>query len=98
MNTEYPTTETMREYRADIEDGIRDAYARALECERIPQRWTSVCRINKDGVVSLVDGNTSSNYIWDADGWRVVAEFDTDASESLDEQLKEALEHFRREI
>jgi len=52
------------------------------------------CRINEDGDVSVVDGNTSGGYIWDADGWHVVAVFDTNHITPL----KEALEHFRRDI
>jgi hypothetical protein len=88
--------EVMRNYQKDIEAGIRDAYERALECERIPQRWIVVCRVNADGDVSVVDGSGSSSvrYFWDADGWHVVAMFHTEDITPL----KDALAAFRREI
>jgi DNA-binding transcriptional regulator/RsmH inhibitor MraZ len=94
MNTEYPTTETIREYQKEIEAGIREAHADAVHRQYIPQSWTVVCRVNAHGDVSVVDGNTNGGYIWGADGWHVVALFHTDDITLL----RDALAAFRAEI
>lgn len=88
--------EVMRDYQKDIEAGIRNAHETALNRKSIPQRWIVVCRVNSDGHVSVVDGSGSSSvrYIWDADGWHVVAMFHTEDITLL----KDALAAFRREI